>query len=64
MGRLGYLIVISALVPRLGAQVNAFVPEHHEAFIYGMRVVFLSAAALCVAAIGLTLARALTRERA
>ena len=49
---------------KLGVQVNGFVPEHPDAFIYGMRVVFLSAAALCVVAIGLTLARALTRERA
>ncbi len=49
---------------RLGAQVNGFVPEHPEVFIYGMRVVFISAAALCVAAIGLTLARALARDRA
>ena len=48
---------------RLGKPVNGFVPEHPEVFVYGMRVVFLSAAALCVAAIGLTLARALARER-
>ena len=47
---------------RLGRKVSGFVPENPEAFIYGMRTVFLAAAALCVVAIVVTLARALWRD--
>lgn len=47
---------------RLGRPANGFVPESPEVFIYGMRIVFLSAAALCLAAIALTFARALRHD--
>jgi EmrB/QacA subfamily drug resistance transporter len=47
---------------RLGRSVSGFVPEAPEAFVFGMRVVFLSAAALCAVAIALTLARAMRSD--
>jgi len=46
---------------RLGRRVSGFMPDRPEVFVYGMHVVFLVAAALCVAAIALTLARALRK---
>ena len=47
---------------RLGKKVSGFVPENPEAFIYGMRTVFIAAAVLCVVAMAVTLARALWRD--
>ena len=49
---------------KLGMKVEGFVPDHPEAFIGGMRVVFLSAAALLLVSIVLTVARARRREEA
>jgi EmrB/QacA subfamily drug resistance transporter len=48
---------------RLGRPVSGFVPESPEAFIAGMRAVFLAASAFCLVAIALTLARATKEEK-
>jgi EmrB/QacA subfamily drug resistance transporter len=47
---------------RLGRKVTGFVPDNPAVFVFGMRTVFLAAAALCAVAIGITLARALWRD--
>jgi EmrB/QacA subfamily drug resistance transporter len=52
----------------LGREVNGFVPEAPDAFVFGMRAVFISASAIIAIAIALTLARSikgdeLARER-
>ena len=48
-----------SMIARLGRQVGGYVPDHPEAFIFGMRSVFLAAALLCLAGMGLTLRAAL-----
>jgi EmrB/QacA subfamily drug resistance transporter len=48
---------------RIGRRVNGFVADRPEVFVQAMHVVFLSAAALCLAAIALTLARAFQKAR-
>jgi hypothetical protein len=48
---------------RLGRPVKYFIPERPDAFIFGTRSVFVSAAPLCLAAIALILARGLKSDR-
>jgi EmrB/QacA subfamily drug resistance transporter len=55
-------ILNGSMSARLGRKVSGFVPESPETFVFGMRTVFLAAAALCTVAIALTLARALWRD--
>jgi predicted MFS family arabinose efflux permease len=57
-------ILYGAMSAALGMKVEGFVPDHPEAFIAGMRAVFLAAAALLLVSIMLTLARARRREEA
>jgi MFS family permease len=52
----------ASMSARLGRPAIGFATEDPEAFIHGMRTVFAAAAALCAAAIGLTLARAIKKE--
>ncbi len=57
-------ILYGAMSSKLGMKVEGFVPDRPDAFIGGMRVVFLSAAALLLVSIALTVARARRREEA
>jgi EmrB/QacA subfamily drug resistance transporter len=50
-------ILYGVMSLRLGHQVSGFVPDHPEAFIAGMRVVFIAAAGLVLAAVSLTVFR-------
>jgi MFS family permease len=50
-------ILYGVMSARLGRKVSGFVPGQPEAFIAGMRVAFLAAAALIVAAIAMTVLR-------
>jgi EmrB/QacA subfamily drug resistance transporter len=61
---MGMVSGIAFAVALLGSGAKGVAPEDPEAFIRGMRTVFGAAAILCGAAIALTLARALKRDRA
>ena len=50
-------ILYGAMSLRLGHKVSGFVPDHPEAFISGMRAVFIAAACLVLAAMSLTVLR-------
>ena len=52
-------ILYGSMSARAGTRVSGFDPARPELFIFGMRTVFRAAAALCAAAIALTITRAM-----
>jgi EmrB/QacA subfamily drug resistance transporter len=49
---------------KMGYTVTSFVAGHNEAFLYGMKVVYISAACICAVGVALTAARMYSRKKA
>jgi EmrB/QacA subfamily drug resistance transporter len=56
-------LLYGVMSARLGTKVSGFAPDHPEAFVAGMRAVFLSAGGIVLVAIGITAVRALGARR-
>jgi EmrB/QacA subfamily drug resistance transporter len=55
-------LLMGSMSARAGEHVGGFDPARPELFIFGMRVVFRAAAAICAAGLALSLVRALKRD--